>query len=242
MSIWARLATLVGLLATGVLILVLVQLPDISELRDRVAAAGAWGPVVFVGVYVVATLLLLPKNVLTAAAGLVFGLPVGVALVWVGAMLGASAAFWLGRHLGRDGVARLAGRHLTRLDALVLRHGAPAVLVARLIPVVPFTAVNYGSGVTAVPFSAYLLATAVGILPGTVAYVAFGAFGTDPTGWPFLTAVGGLLLLTVGGWWFARRRHRAASSGGTRADRAGGRMPDPTADGAPDVASEPGGR
>lgn len=233
MSIWGRLATLVAVLVTGVLILVLVPLPDISELRDRVAAAGPWGPVVFVGVYVVATLLLLPKNVFTAVAGLLFGLVGGVALVWLGAMLGACAAFWLGRSLGRDGVERLAGRHLARLDVLLLRHGAPAILVARLIPLVPFTAVNYGSGVTAVRFGAYVLATAVGILPGTVAYVAFGAFGTDPTGWPFLTAVGALLTLAVGGWWFARRRPRATPAGrapgdGSRHDAWGGAVEPPS--------------
>lgn len=93
-----------------------------------------------------------------------------------------------------------------RLDALVLRHGPATVLVARLIPVVPFTAVNYGSGLTAVGFRAYVLGTAVGIVPGTVAYVAVGAYGTQPTSWPFLTAAGALAALTLGGAWFVRRR------------------------------------
>lgn len=206
MTVWARLALLVGLLLVGLAIVALVPLPDAAEVRDRVAAAGPWAPVAFVLLYVVATLLLLPKNVLTAGAGVAFGLAGGVGVVWVGAMLGAAAAFWLGRRLGRDGVSRLAGRHLARLDALVLRHGVLAVLVVRLVPLVPFTAVNYGSGLTAVSFGAYLLATAVGILPGTVAYVALGAYGGDPTGTPFLVAVGVLLALSIGGWWVARRR------------------------------------
>lgn len=209
MTVWARLAALVALLLVGVAVLVLVPLPSVVELRAYVAAAGMWAPVVFVAGYVVATLLVLPKNVLSAAAGLVFGLAGGVALVWVGAMLGASAAFWLGRLLGRDGVARLTGRHLARLDDLVLRHGTLAVLVARLIPVVPFTAVNYGSGLTAVRFGPYLLATGVGILPGTVAYVAVGAYGAEPGGWQFLSAAGALLALSVGGAWWAYRRRSA---------------------------------
>ncbi|MFD2024626.1 TVP38/TMEM64 family protein [Promicromonospora aerolata] len=210
MNMWGRLAGLVLLLLVGVVLLIVVPLPTVPELHAQVAAFGAWAPVLFIAGYVVATLLLLPKNVLSAAAGLAFGLPLGVTLVWIGAMLGAAASFWLGRALGRDGVARLAGRHMVRLDGLVRRHGVLAVLVARLIPIVPFTAVNYGSGLTAVGFPAYLLATAVGILPGTVAYVAVGAYGTDPGGWQFLVAAGALLVLSVGGAAFARRRSRTA--------------------------------
>lgn len=205
---WVRLSVLVLLLLGGVATLVLVPLPAAAEVQAWAARGGAWVPAVFIGGYAIATLLLLPKNVLSAAAGFAFGLPVGVALVWVAAMLGASASFWLGRRLGRDGVERLAGRHLARLDALVLRHGVLAILAARLIPVVPFTAVNYGSGLTAVGFPAYLLATAVGILPGTVAYVAVGAYGTDPGSRPFLLATGALLALTLGGAALARRRTR----------------------------------
>ncbi|MGV8964658.1 MAG: TVP38/TMEM64 family protein [Cellulomonas sp.] len=209
MLTWIRLAVLVVLLAAGGVILAFVPMPSLPELQQWAADGGPWLPVVFVAGYAVATLALLPKNVLSAAAGLIFGLSAGVALVWVAAVLGAGLAFWLGRRLGRDGVTRIAGRHLDRLDDLVLRHGVLAVLIARLIPVVPFTAVNYGSGLTAIRFPAYLAATAVGILPGTVAYVAVGAYGTRPGGWQFALAAVALLALSVGGTWFARRRTRA---------------------------------
>lgn len=218
MNMWGRLAGLVLLLLVGVLLLIVVPWPTVTELHGQVAAAGGWAPALFIAGYVVATLLLLPKNVLSAAAGLTFGLPLGIALVWTGAMLGATASFWLGRALGREGVARLAGRRLARLDDLVRRHGVLAVLVARLIPVVPFTAINYGSGLTAIGFPAYLLATAVGILPGTVAYVAVGAYGTDPGGWQFLLAAGALLVLSVGGAVLARRRSRTDSGRDKEAD------------------------
>ena len=203
-----RFAAFVALLVSGIAILVLVPLPSPQELRDWVADAGAWAPSVFVAGYVVATVLLLPKNVLSAAAGLAFGLGGGIAWVWIAAVLGASLSFWLGRRLGRDGVARIAGRHLARLDGLVLTHGAAAILIARLIPVVPFTAVNYGSGLTAVPFRAYLVATAVGIVPGTVAYVSVGAYGSDPSGWRFLTASAVLVALSAAGYLVMRRRGR----------------------------------
>jgi uncharacterized membrane protein YdjX (TVP38/TMEM64 family) len=200
-----RLGALVLLVAVAVVLAVTTDLPDVARIR-AMAADGRWGVAAFVVSYAALTLLPLPKNALSAAAGFVFGIGLGVLLVWVAAVVGAVAAFWLGRWLGRDAVVRLTGGQLARLDALVLRHGVASVLVARLIPVVPFTAVNYGSGLTAVGFRAYLVGTAVGIVPGTVAYVAVGAYGTQPTGWPFLTAAGALAVLTLGGVWFARRR------------------------------------
>jgi len=209
-AVWLRLVGFLLLLAMGGAVVLLVP-ADIDSLRDQVARAGAWGWVVFVAAYVVATLLLLPKNVLSVAAGLTYGAGLGTVLVWLAAVLGACAAFWIGRALGRDGVARLAGPAMAKLDGWVARRGALAVLVARLVPVVPFTAVNYASGLTVVGFVPYLLATAVGILPGTVAYVVIGAYGSDPGSWPFLAALSGLVLLGCGGllWRHLARRRRA---------------------------------
>jgi uncharacterized membrane protein YdjX (TVP38/TMEM64 family) len=212
MQTWIRLAVLVLLLALGGVVVLVVPLPDAQELQGWAVNGGIWLPAVFIAGYAAATLFLLPKNVLSVAAGLVFGLPAGVLLVWLAAVIGAAASFWLGRRLGREGVIRIAGRHLDNLDNLVRRHGVLAVLIARLIPVVPFTAVNYGSGLTAVAFPAYLAATAMGIIPGTVAYVAVGAYGTRPGGWQFVVAAGALLVLSVGGSWLARRRTRGTAT------------------------------
>jgi uncharacterized membrane protein YdjX (TVP38/TMEM64 family) len=202
----ARLLVLGALLMAGVVLTLTGALPSADTVRGWADQGGPGVAVGFVAAYAAITLLLVPKNVLSAAAGLVFGLTTGSLLVWTGAVLGAAAAFWLGRALGREGVERLAGRPLARLDALVERRGAIAVLVARLVPVVPFTLVNYGSGVTVVGFGRYLVATAVGIVPGTVAYVAVGAYGTEPGTWPFLLAVAVLVALGVGGVVAARRR------------------------------------
>lgn len=103
---------------------------------------------VVVGLYAVATLAPVPKNVLSAAAGLLFGLLEGVLLVWLAALSGALIAFALGRSLGREAVERLTGARMARVDALLGRRGLLAVLGARLLPGLPFTAVNYGAGLT----------------------------------------------------------------------------------------------
>ncbi len=69
----------------------------------------------------------------------------------------------------------------------------------RLIPVLPFTAINYTAGLTGLPLRAYVVGTAIGIIPGTVAFVALGAYSTDLGSWPIFAAVTALILLTIGG-------------------------------------------
>jgi uncharacterized membrane protein YdjX (TVP38/TMEM64 family) len=203
-----RLA-LLGALLTGLLAAVLVTgVPDADDVRADVAALGTPAPAAFVLLYAGLTLLPVPRNVLSAAAGLLFGLGQGVLLALPGALLGAVAGFGLGRLLGREAVERFSGRRVARLDALLAGQGLVAVLVARLVPVLPFTGTNYAAGLTAVRFRDFAVGTAVGIGPGTVAYVALGAYGTSPTSWPFLVAVGALLLLSLGGAWLTARRRR----------------------------------
>ncbi len=136
-----------------------------------------------------------------------FGLVVGV-LVLVGAVLGASAAFWLGRLLGRDAVERLSGARIARVDALLRRRGVLALIAVRLVPVLPFTAINYAAGLSVLRTRDYLIGTSVGIIPGTIAYVTLGSYGSSPGSWPFLIALIVLVVLTAGGTVLARRSHR----------------------------------
>lgn len=205
---------LVALLAAAVVVAVLVGVPDLAAVRRTVERAGWLGPVVFVVGYGGATLAPVPKNVLSVAAGAVFGLVAGTALVLAGACLGAVTAFGLARVLGRESVQRLAGDRLDRVDDLLSRRGLVAVLLLRLVPVVPFTVVNYGAGLTGIRFPPYLLGTAVGILPGTVSFVALGRYGTRPWSWQFGAAAAALALLSLGGWLLARRHRRVSGAEG----------------------------
>jgi uncharacterized membrane protein YdjX (TVP38/TMEM64 family) len=208
-----RLSLLAALLTALVVTALVVGVPDAQSLRQHVAAVGPLAPVAFVLAYAALTLLPLPKNVITAAAGLLFGLLDGIVLVLPGALLGALAAFGLGRALGRDAVERFTGTRVARIDALLARRGLVAILVCRLVPVVPFTGTNYAAGLTALRLRDFLVGTAIGIVPGTVAYVALGAYGTSPTSWPFVAAVAVLLALSAGGTWLAARRRADRTPG-----------------------------
>lgn len=172
---------------------------DENTLVETIRRAGPVAPLVFVLAYALLTTLLFPGSLLTTVGGVLFGPAWGTALAVLGASLGAAGAFLLGRRLGREQVTRLAGRRIATLDRWLTRQGFVAVLYARLIPVIPFNVLNYGSGVTGVRFRDYLLATVPGIVPGAFAYAALGGSFRDPLSPLFLTAVGMVVLLLVAG-------------------------------------------
>jgi uncharacterized membrane protein YdjX (TVP38/TMEM64 family) len=203
---WIRPLLLVVLLAAGVAVAVLVGVPPVEDIRNGVAGAGWAGPVLFAALYAGLTLTPVPATVLSIGAGVLFGLAGGVAVVMAGALTSAVIAFGLSRLLGRRAVQRVDSERLRRLDALFRRRGLLAVIGLRLIPLLPFNALNYACGLTALRTRDYLLGTAVGILPAATAYTTIGAFGSTPGSLPFLLAVGGLVLLALGGVVAARRR------------------------------------
>lgn len=198
-----KLVGLLVILLSTLVLAVIIGTPDIAEVKVRVHAAGLWGPAVFFGAYAVLALVPWPKAVLTAAAGALFGLWLGALLSLVAALLGAIISFGIGRLLGRDAVDRLIHGRLERVDALLSDHGLSAVLVVRLVPVVPFTAINYASGLSGVRFRHYVLGSAVGMMPGSLAYAAVGAYGSSP--WGLAVAGSALVVLIAGGSWWARR-------------------------------------
>ncbi|MGQ0481303.1 MAG: TVP38/TMEM64 family protein [Pseudonocardia sp.] len=172
---WLRpLAPAVPLLAVAAVVMV-VGVPDVERIRAEIAATGRLAPVLFPLLYAATTLAGVPRNVLSALAGLLFGLASGAVLVFVGSLLGAAAGFALGRALGREAVERLAGPRLARVDARLRRRGMLAVLGLRALPVVPFTAVSYGAGLSAIRVRDYAVGTALGVIPGTLFFVSLGA-------------------------------------------------------------------
>src|SRR6516164_526199 len=138
---------------------------------------GPWGPAIFIGVYVIAAVLFIPGSVLTLGAGALFGVVVGSVCVSISATLGATAAFLVGRYLARDAIARKIEKNekFATIDRAVAGEGWKIVLLTRLSPVFPFTLLNYAFGLTRVKLSHYVLASWVGMIPGTVMYVYLGS-------------------------------------------------------------------
>lgn len=142
---------------------------------------GPWGPVTFVMLYIGATVLFLPGSVLTLGAGFVFGVVRGSIIVSVAATLGATAAFLVGRHLARGWVSRQieGSAKFKAMDEAVGREGWKIVGLTRLSPVFPFNLLNYAFGVTRVSLRDYVLASWIGMMPGTLMYVYVGSLAGD---------------------------------------------------------------
>jgi len=146
-----------------------------------VSGLGAWGAVIFVLVYIVACVLFAPGSALTLGAGFIFGVVEGTALVSVGATLGATCSFLVGRHLARGWVYRKIQGNPTfaAIDEAVGREGWKIVGLTRLSPVFPFNLLNYAFGLTRVSLRDYFFASWIGMLPGTVMYVYIGSLAAD---------------------------------------------------------------
>jgi len=219
---WAQVTGVVLLVAAMVIISVAVGVPGANRLRSDFAQFGIWAGVLYAGLYAAISLAPLPAAVFTLAAGALFGVAEGLVVVEVGATVGAVIGFWLARVLGRGFVARVSGASIERLDERFARRGVLAVLAVRLLPVLPFAAVNYVSGLTSIRFRDYLAGTTVGIVPAAAAYVVLGAYGSTPGSVPFLVALAALLVLVVTGLVSGRRARRRRLAAGLRPTPVGG--------------------
>ncbi len=141
---------------------------------------GFWGPLAFVLGYAAATVAFIPGSALTLAAGAIFGLARGTLYAFLGASIGATAAFLVARYAARGWVERkLEGQdRFRRIDRAVGLQGGRIVALLRLAPIFPFNLLNYGLGLTGVRLLPYLLAC-FAMLPGTLMYVYFGKVGRD---------------------------------------------------------------
>lgn len=135
-------------------------------------AAGFWAPVAFMAFYAVGVCLFVPGSLLTGIGAAIFGPYLGFVYVWIGAMFGASGAFYIGRTLGREFAAGLIGGRLKKYDDAIGRNGFATVLYLRLV-YFPFTPMNFGMGLTKVTFRDYLYGTGLGILVGTFIFTFF---------------------------------------------------------------------
>ncbi len=205
-SAWIKLVVLLAIIGTAVVAQLMVGLPSQEELGSALDDLGAWAVPAFIAVYLLVAMLPAgPAVVVTIVGGALLGFPVALPAVLFAATLGATIAFGISRFLGRDAVTQVSSERVRALDARVREHGLATVLVARLVPLIPFTTANYAFGLTSVRLSSFLVGTAVGILPGTAVYVSVGAFGTEPGSLPFLLSIAALVLLTAIGWWRSRR-------------------------------------
>ena len=155
---------------------------DVQLLEQWVNQAGVWAPVIFMLIYIAATVLFLPGSVLTLTGGVLFGPVLGVFYNLTAATIGASLSFLIARYLASDYVSQRSGGKLKQLISGVETEGWRFVAFTRLVPLFPFNLLNYALGLTKIRFIEYFGATAVFMLPGAFAYTYLGYAGREAAG------------------------------------------------------------
>lgn len=221
----ARILIAVLIVLGAIAALYLLPVEDwVLALVDSIRSAGAAGVAAFAIGYVAAAILLLPGSLLTAGVGFAYGPAWGTLLVSPVSVLAATLAFVLGRTVAREWIARrIAGSpRFLAVDEAIGESGFKIVLLLRLSPLLPFNLLNYALGLTRVRLHHYVVASALGMLPGTVLYVYLGSIVTSASE---LAAGGGEaggasrsilywggLAATLGATWLVTRIARRALS------------------------------
>ncbi|GAB4829784.1 hypothetical protein Ancab_019439 [Ancistrocladus abbreviatus] len=179
-SFYSAVRLLVFLLLFIAFVIAFYSLPIEQYLKDFLVwlkkDLGPWGPVILAVAYIPLTVVAVPASVLTLGGGYLFGLPVGFIADSIGATIGATAAFILGRTIGRSYVISKLKNYpkFRAIDIAIQRSGFKIVLLLRLVPLLPFNVLNYLLSVTPVDIGAYMLATWLGMMPITFSLVYVG--------------------------------------------------------------------
>ncbi|MFG2490973.1 TVP38/TMEM64 family protein [Streptomyces caniferus] len=198
-SPWARLGLLLTLLACGAAMTLWWQPQHLLTDARTAQLTGPTALVVFALAYAACTTVFVPRPVLNLAAGALFGSQAGTATALAGTVLGAGLTFGLGRLLGQDALRPLLrARWLTAADRQLSEHGFRSMVVIRLLPGLPFCAMNYCAAVSRMGWVPYLVATALGSIPNTAAYAVAGARASTPTSPVFLLAMGFIAVSALG--------------------------------------------
>lgn len=212
---------LISLIVTIFVLAIVLGIGEkLGALRGWIQSLGVLGPAVFVGLYILGVVAGIPGSALTIAAGGLFGSSLGIILVSLASTLGASLAFLIARYFARDAIANWLSRRekFKSLDVMTEEHGAMIVAITRLVPIFPFNLLNYGFGLTKIPFWTYVFWSWLCMLPGTVLYVV----GVDAViqlivqrkmPWTLLGVIAGVGVLLAVLVKFARRKMKDKGEG-----------------------------
>lgn len=174
-----RLGLFVGLLIGIGLVISNRQYFDAALLQQWVDQAGLAGPIIFMLIYAIGSVLFLPGSVITLAGGALFGPVLGTLYNLTGATLGATLAFLIARYLAADTVEQKSAGRLKQLKQGVENEGWRFIAFVRLVPLFPFNLLNYALGLTRIKLSHYIVASYICMLPGGFAYTYLGYAGRE---------------------------------------------------------------
>jgi uncharacterized membrane protein YdjX (TVP38/TMEM64 family) len=187
------------------------NIPSSDEARDFGDDLGAWAPVLYVPLFVLANFVI-AWPILAGAGGLLFGTAAGTALALGGVTAAALTQMAIAHRLAGEHRGRLLPKRTKAIENFLTEHGAVAVMESRIVPGLPYGIVNYAGGVIHLPYTAMALGTMIGAAPKVFAYAALGGSLDDLTSPEALVAIGLWVVLAITGALFVRRQLRAASA------------------------------
>ena len=157
------------------------SLVSLATIRSFILSFGVWGPIITMLMVTVQTVIMvIPDFITIIASSAIFGWVYTALIAWIGSLLGATICFYIGRLLGRDFIIKLSNKSMiSKIDNFFNKYGRYSILIARLIPFIPFDLTSYFAGVTALSIGEFLIATALGELPATILYSYLGGVLTD---------------------------------------------------------------
>lgn len=202
------LLTVFCIVATGVGVYLLGGI-DQAQLQHWLKSAGLWAPVIYVALYTVGTVLILPSTPLNLSGGAIFGSWWGTVWASVAAIIAAVVAFAFTRTVGREVVSRKFAGRWEAMDAEMCQGGLFYMFAIRLLPIIPYGLVNFAAGLTSIRFKDYLVGTVLGTVPGILPFVMMGAGLRSLKNGDILPLMAALALagiLVGGATWYRRRR------------------------------------
>lgn len=182
---------------------------DQDKLQAWLKQMGIWGPILYILLYTIATLLILPSTPLNLSGGALFGVWMGTVWTTAAALIAALVAFAFSRTVGRDYTARKFKGKWEAIDAEMQQGGLFYMFAIRLLPIIPYGLVNFAAGLTSIRFRDYCIGTLLGTVPGILPFVMMGA-GLKSLGkgdiLPLMVAFTLIALLVGVGTWYRRRR------------------------------------
>lgn len=182
-----------------------------EQVQEWLKQAGIWAPIIYIALYIVATVLVLPSTALNLTGGAIFGLWFGTLWTSIAAITAAVISFFYSRSFARKALGNKLVRNWQKMDAEVVRGGVSYIFAIRLLPIIPYGLVNFAAGLTSVSFKDYFIGTILGTIPGILPFVFLGSSGLKAlrTG-DILPLVGALSLigvLVLGSTWYQRHRN-----------------------------------
>lgn len=170
-----RIAIILLLLLIGLAVIV-NQNPNLnaSSLQVWIGSLGGWAPIVYILIYTLRPLIFFPASLLTLAGGIVFGAWYGTLFTVIGATLSALVGYVMADKIGKLWSKTTPLSKLAKVEQQMKQNGFLYVLWFRLVPFLNFDVVSYAAGIARVRILPFILATIIGMLPGTIAYNFLG--------------------------------------------------------------------